>query len=514
MAKFESTFHFAIRYSSVKQLRVDIPAELAGRIRNETPTLSDRTMAPAPDDLAADYVAWTLTGETELMGQVQCKLTWETAIDQLGIGQSVDLPVPRLIPRGVDRTDGQIVLVKAETIDVEPKGQPVGLDPIDPQQDLVAGATVPDAAAALEFHDAWQLVLTATRYQLETLRQTSIERAVLRKVITRSDRVSVQALYRLRSNRQRLRIQLPGEVSAGEAAAGQIDFDADPLRINGRRVTLERGADSKTFFVPLAGRDAGQPMLLELRYTAPGSGQNLQYPVFPDDPAVQIVHMVVYVPEEWVYLGSRGPWTDECLWRRAGPLLGRVPVPRVDVGQLTGMLTTGIDVAGNPLSDFPTDGRPLLFSTLHPADPVQGALRLSLLDRRVFYGAVFGIVLLGGLLLLARPAADRVVASCGLLAVLLLVGGLLPTLASALVNNVLILAAVLVGLLWLAVFVIGGLPIGRRDKWHPYRDGLPGPAVDLAASPASQTAAADQTNPADASEPGPPPGQQGGQPHV
>ena len=60
---------------------------------------------------------------------------------------------------------------------------------------------IPDAAAALEFHEDWELTLTATRYELEVLKQTSIERALLRMVITRSDRVAVQALYRMRSNR-------------------------------------------------------------------------------------------------------------------------------------------------------------------------------------------------------------------------------------------------------------------------------------------------------------------------
>ena len=40
-------------------------------------------------------------------------------IEKLDVGKSVDLVVPRLVPREVDRAWGQIVLAKAESIDVQ-----------------------------------------------------------------------------------------------------------------------------------------------------------------------------------------------------------------------------------------------------------------------------------------------------------------------------------------------------------------------------------------------------------
>lgn len=461
VVRYEATFHFTIRYSSAEQLRIDVPADLADRIRNETSALRETTIDPPPDDLEPGYVAWSLTGETELIGSPQCKLTWETPIEQLAIGNSIDLAVPRLVPRDVDLADGQIVLVKAETIDLKPKGRPQGLDPIDPQHNLLAGTKVPGAAVALEFHGPWQLVLTATRYQLETLKHTSIERAVLRMVITRSDRVAVQALYRLRSNRQRLQIQLPAEVGPG-----QIEFDTDPLRINGQPVTLERGGADRTFFVPLAGRSADEPLLLELRYTAAGNGRRLEYPVFPDEPAVQLVQLVAYVPRERAYLGSRGPWTDQTEWS-PDQLLNRASRPQVSAARLIRELTSKIKVVGDPVADFPTDGYPLLFSTLCPAAPAQGALRLTTVDRRGLHALVLGIVGLGGVLLLRRSIATRIVALCGLAAALVLVGALLPTLAYALLDNILVLAVMLVILLWLVALAISAATqpsqVGRRD---------------------------------------------------
>ncbi len=272
--KCQATFFYNIRYSGVKSLRIDLPAELAGRVRNQTESLRETVLAPPQENLVQGDVAWSLTGETELLGDVQLKLIWETPIKDLELGKSVDLPVPRLIPRDVDRADGQIVLVKAETIDVQPKGKPQGLDPIDARYDLIGSTRIADAAAALQFQDDWELTVTATRYQLQMLKQTSIEQALLRLVVTRSDRVAAQALYRLRSNRQRLVVQLPDEL-----AEGKIELDTDPLRINGRRVTLERGADARTFFVPLVGIGPNETFLLELRYTTAGSGATADLPI-------------------------------------------------------------------------------------------------------------------------------------------------------------------------------------------------------------------------------------------
>ena len=382
------------------------------------------------------------------------------------------------------------MLVKSETIDVQPKGTPEGLDPIDPEHDLIGDVRVPDAAAALQFQDAWNLTLTATRYQLQMLKQTSIEQALLRQVITRSDRVAVQALYRMRSNRQRLQIQLPDEV-----AQDSIELDTDPLRINGRRVSLERGDDNRSFFVPLIGITANEPFVLELRYTTAGSGQHLTYPYFPDEPATQKVNLVAYVPQERSFLGNVGPWTDELNWVR-GPLGVQRPVPRWSVDELLQQLTKDINLSGNPLEDFPVDGRPLLFSTLRPPAPDAaqdpGALRLNTLSTRWLHGWVFGLIALAGILLLARPFTERIIAACVLLALIILLGVFLPTFARAVLNQILLLAVLLVLLLWFVVLLVRSLPklAELRIRW-PRRQ---------RAEPAAATAAAPQESPPAAAE--------------
>jgi hypothetical protein len=208
-----------------------------------------------------------------------------------------------LRPAGTDRAWGQVVIAKAETIDVAPTGTPKGLRGIDPQHDLMPGASVPNAAMAFEFHDEWSLTLIATRYELQDVKRTSIERAVLRMVATRSEQIAVQALYRMKSVTQRLRVSLPANVQ----------FDTQPLRINGQPVALEKG-DKGEMYVPLAGRTPDEPFVLDLRYTTTNSETRFELPEFPDEPAVQQVFLCAYLPQEQVLLGAQGPWNEEFTW--------------------------------------------------------------------------------------------------------------------------------------------------------------------------------------------------------
>ncbi len=228
---------------------------------------------PAARRFGQELVAWSLSGESELIGGGRIELSWEKKIEKLDVGKSVELPLPYLKPQQVDLAWGQIVLVKSETIDVHESGEPKSLRPIDPQHDLMS--PVASAARAFEFHDDWTLSITATRYQLEEIKRTSIERAVVRMVVTPAKIISVQALYRLRSARQRLAVHLP------EGAA----FDTQPLRINGHPVALEKGRQNE-YFVPLVATTADMPFVLELRYTLEGDGSQLDLPDFPQEPAV------------------------------------------------------------------------------------------------------------------------------------------------------------------------------------------------------------------------------------
>ena len=462
--RYDATFFYDIRYSGVRSLRIDIPADLASSIRNTTAGVRDKPIEPAPDDVGEGSVAWSFTGEREFMGAAQIRLTWERKLEKLDVGKSVDIAVPRLEPRGADRAWGQVVLTKAETIDIHATGEPTGVRPIDPQHDLMPGVTIAGAARAFEFHDSWSLSVTATHYALEEVKRTSIERALVRIVVTRSNEVSVQALYRMRSARQRLMVTFPAGVK----------FDTRPVRINGQATTLERG-DKDDFFVGLVGQDPASPFLLELRYTlsksdAPG---RLAYPVFPDEPAVQKVYLSVFFPREQAWLGSKGGWTDEMVWRPdpESVLANWVPIPRQDEGSLIAWVSEGIGASSGNAGGLQTDGRRYLFSTLRPSAPPEGALAMVMMNQRALNLIVFLLIVGSGLILVRGQASTRWVAAGSLLIAIVLLGVFMPTFSLQVTDGVLLAAVLVVLIVWAVWYVARTRPrdpivLARRAARH------------------------------------------------
>ncbi len=132
VVRYESLILYDILYSGVNSLRLDVPTELVGEIRNDTANLRESVITPAPADVAAGYTAWQITGQSEMIGRQVLRLTWERKLDELTIGKSVEVAVPHLQPKAVDRAWGQIVLTKTEAIDVQPSGQLTGMRSIDP----------------------------------------------------------------------------------------------------------------------------------------------------------------------------------------------------------------------------------------------------------------------------------------------------------------------------------------------------------------------------------------------
>jgi hypothetical protein len=477
VVKYEATLFYEVQYSGVKSLRLDVPKDLASDIRITTAGIRHQPVEDAANlkDLAAGYEPWALAGESEFLGNVEVRLAWERKIEPLKVGDKIELAIPRLIPCGTDRAWGQIVLVKAETIDVQEApeaGKVVGLRPIDPQQDLMPGASVPGAARAFEFHEDWALAVVATMYKLEEVKRTSVERALVRMVITRSDVVPVQALYRMRSARQRLLVKLPPNIS----------FDAEPLRLTTveregpragqlvtRSVSLERGdQEGSTFYVPLLGTSPDEPFLLELRYTVTGGGLVLDGPTFPEEPAVQKVYLSVYMPEEWDYLGSRGPWTDELVWRLMGDGSLKPLAVQTDADLMEKWLLEGWARLPGLQENFPTDGSHYLFSALRPAAPPEGSLRLTAVRGTYLAIGLFVVIAGLGVALAFTRAAVRLLAIGAGIVLLVLAAVFLPTFARQIAGGSMAAAVFVVLVLWALWYLLVTRPrdpnvIARRE---------------------------------------------------
>ena len=448
VAKYEVTLQFDVLYSGVKTLRVNVPKDFYDAKELVLPPgpIKDTKLAEAPEG----FVALELTGDGEFLGTYTVKFVGQRKLADFAVGKSVDIAIPKVQPVGADRSFGQIAIAKGETIDIVEEGQPAGLRPIDPQRDLSPEFSLPSAAAqALEFtSDDWTLALKATRYELENVKLTSIDRALVRMVVTRSDETAVQCLYRLKSSRQRIAVVLPGIDPKTET------LDRDSLRVNGSPVALE--TDQKQFFIPLVGITPNQDVLIELRFTLPNTGASyLPMPEFPDDPAVQKVHLAAYLPDEQRLLGVRGYWTDE-----QHPGIFDEPYhsgPQSD-DELVNWVREGTGAAGVTMEPFATDGTRHLFSALRPEPATAGALRLIAVHKYVLYSLIFLGVGAVGTALTMRPIGQRLWWLGGLIVAVVLAAVFAPTLASAVLGDVFFASLGLVLLVWLVRFLAWAIP--------------------------------------------------------
>ncbi len=488
--KYLARFNYAIRYSGVDSLRLDVPEGLVAKLNNTTPAIRESRIDPQPEDVSDGFVSLQLAGETELLGNVQVVFEWEETMSDLEVGRPVSIALPSLRPKNVDQAWGQILVAKSETIDVQP-ADAENLRPIDPRDNVAAADRMENAARAFEFHEDWQLSLKATRYQLEEVKRTSIEMGVVRQVVTRSGQISVQALYRMRSARQRIELALP----AGQA----VEFDSQPVRINGRAIPLERG-DGDRFFIPLVGQEREDSFLLEIRYAIAGTADNIQVPAFPDEPAVQKVYLVTYVPEEQVLLGVNGPWTNqERPWWQQPGFRHHSSRKRLDQ-MIAGYLQSVSDAKGyhgNVGSSFATDGWPHIFSTLQPAAGDEGALRLVTMDGDWFQSLVFAVTIVIGVLLIRRKATDKVIALALLVIALILMGVFLPTLSGQVLYGVLFWAVCLVLLVWVVWFVIKDLPKITASLSAATPTASIGPSGNVTVHPPDGTSAAGESDAGD-----------------
>ena len=441
VVKYNLRLMYEVLYSGVKSLRVDVPTTLVDDIRVTNTGIRYRGLANA-ENVPEGYAAWLLEGEAEFFGSNTITLTWETKVKTLDIGKSIDVSLPRLIPAELDRSWGQIVVAKAEGIDVLPAEGASGLRPIDPRMDLMKDVTFKDAAQAFEFIGPWKLSLKATRYETKDVTSTSVERGLVRSVVTRGDVTSVQAIYRMRSKQQRISLLLPEGV----------EFDSQPLRLNGRPVALEKG-DGETYYVPLTNQQQDTPFVLELRYFVSGQGTQLQSPSFPEQAAVQQVYMSVYIPDEKVYVGKNGPWSEEMRWDEVRGFNVSPRVLKHDRGLIT-ELCNGVEMDAASLENFATDGRHLLFSTLRPPDGKAGMLTVRTMHAWLLNTLVLAVIVLIGLTQLNASLGRRVMVVGLALCTVILLGVFFTSLVQAMVTNAAMAAGAIVLIIWFIWYLL------------------------------------------------------------
>ncbi len=510
VVKYDARLFYEVLYSGVKSLRLDVPTPLVSELRNRSTNILKAPIEPQPVDVPEGYTAWELTGDNEFFGKHQIRFTWDEKIADLPLGESADVDVDRLIPANVDRGNGQIVLTKSETIDVRPKSDASGLRPIDPQTDLAQGVAVDNAAMAFEFVDDWMLKLTATRFELQELKRTSISRAVVRAVALRQNELSVQCLYQMRSVGQRISIQMPAGFDA------TTSFDDQPIRVNGRRVTPERGGQD-LIYVPLTGLNSDEPFLLEVRYTIPGDPHQIDLPLFKNEPAVQKVYLCVYLPFERALVHKSGAWTDEavdehtksiaCLLSSNNPnsMASRMFRRRNEnVDDFLTWVQAGVTLEPSANQRFEVDGRPYVFSALRPDPAPAGSLHLRTINLTVLNVLVFGIIALIGLVFLRARFTTQLAATLLVIAAFVSAGVFFPLVTEHLFSEALLLTASVVALAWLTSNVVrwfSCIQDSRRERQASMAE-----RTELAMAGATMSAANEPVSTASSSVESPPTG--------
>jgi hypothetical protein len=163
------------------------------------------------------------------------------------------------------------------------------------------------------------------------------------------------------------------------------------------------------------------------------------------------VYLGVYLPQEFVVLGTDGPWTEEYSWDADDWGRWR-PRPKMDEQSLLSWVSSG-SKSESPSGTFPTDGRLYLYSALRPLAPEEGALELATMKANWLHGLMFVVVVLGGVLLWPARTAARSVAVGALVIALVLCGVFVPTFSRQVLNGVLAAAIVVVVVLWLVEYM-------------------------------------------------------------
>ena len=387
------TLAYDVRYSGVKELRLDIPTSLIEKIRNDSKLVQKSVITPRPDDLADDYTAWQLISNRELFGEFQIELSWIESLEDLEIGSGTSVSLNPLVPQDVHRSWGQIAIKKAENLDVVP-AEPDGVRPIDPRYDLKLGSTetqVEGAAVAMEFHQAWSVKLDIHRYELESIELSAIELGVIDVQIAKGGKSRVHAVYRVKSAAQRIAVTFPQGSK----------IPNDPLSINGEVVGIEKGTiadvdetagNQETYLIPLNTITPGEDFVLELKYSIESDGFNVRIPEFTDLHAINQIFMAVHLPSDTVLVDYSGDWDDhlpssflETIQRDL--LYYSETEGIVEIHSLLNNITQAqVDVQlGNQFSNQNT----LIFSAINPSS---SPLQLSTVSLSKFHLIMFGFL--------------------------------------------------------------------------------------------------------------------------
>lgn len=508
-----TTIGYLVEYAGLSTFRFQVPESVAGSVQI-TSTADAGIKQQSRDEKAVDgWVTWTVVLQREVMGRQSIMVTFDVVPTpgtppeesaKLGLVRVIDSPTPdsgRNIGEGaaakppvvekaedkaadddadadekpagdaaqvasapatvpVTRVVGEVVVTKDRALAVDAVATGGDVESIDTRE---LSTPVPEGFAAFRYYrQPVEVAIRASKLDVQGVVQTVISRSLVEVVVDKSGVSTYRARYAIKSSeRQRLRIDLPGDAQPLGAAMGD------------RPVALEKtpGATEKgpyaTHFVNVARATGADDVfhvtiLFRLPLSPKPFGSNggrllLRLPVWGGVDATGIVtqqmRVAVWVPEEYSLVGSPTGYTLETKRKFMDLVLARPPAQRGIEG-----LDEWIGQSASGLFDFPREGRGTLYSKLGSAGEIT-----VVWWRLPFYTWIATVVLIVIALLLRRTPLENK------LTVLLLAATIAAACAMADADLVLhVVAAAFYGLVAMVViWVIASLVDCCRPRKQP-----------------------------------------------
>ncbi|HCD01194.1 MAG TPA: hypothetical protein DER64_11760, partial [Planctomycetaceae bacterium] len=332
LVEVDSKVIFTVEYAGTDTFRIRVPESIGQDPQITTTTAPGGASRPVPirEKIAGEpedgWVTWTIVMQQELTGPVAFVVSWDLKTgdgggegdddedEQSAASNQVQVQPPVALDLDNDNITGELVIRKDDALEVKwpDDGQLEGLEFIDVRELKLLPTS---GSVAFRFHvQPVSLEISTRKFESEKVVQTVVSRALVEMVINKNGTASVRARYRLKSSeRQRLRVDLPGESNVSEIFVDQ------------GRVPVEKAGDDQeapegwtAYSLNVAGTTTDEEFFLSIRYDLPqdsffdnwfGSSESIKLPqvggVESDEREVvtQELRTAVFVPEEYKLVG-------------------------------------------------------------------------------------------------------------------------------------------------------------------------------------------------------------------
>lgn len=374
---------YVVEYAGIDTFRFSVPEALADKVQirstagGSAPAIKQKSRSQTAVD---GWVTWTVVMQREVLGVQPFEIKYdivpaagsdaknETAmIEALRVLDPYDKtdgpPGKREI--SVSRTIGEITVVKDRALSVAATASGGDVEPIDVRE--LQQMSQEGFIAFRYFKQPVKLELTSNKYDIQTVVETVVSKALVEIVLDRGGTATNRGRYLVKSSeRQRLRVDLPSNV---EVLGVLVDRKQMALEKTG--LPPEKGWDS--YFVSVARtKSSDEPFTLTVifrhalqpvPFQNAGGKLDLKLPVIGGSGnagvAVQQLQVKVWVPPEYSLVGTPTNFTvqtktglRDMLFGSTNPMFGNQ-----DLDSWIGHDTGGI-------FDFPTEGKAFQYMNL------------------------------------------------------------------------------------------------------------------------------------------------------